>query len=94
MTAIMMYCRAAYGSRRLGAIRSVSEEATNQGDPRFAGAMLRVVLALKRDADVDLGAVVERVIDESDIEPDAFRAFVDRHATLILSSVRRRGGKS
>lgn len=73
----------------------MSEEATNQGDPRFAGAMLRVVMALKRDADVDLRAVVEQVIGESDIEPDAFRAFVDRHASLILSSVKRhRGGKA
>lgn len=46
-------------------------------------------MQLKRDANIPLGTVIDRVIEETDVEPEAFRAFVGRYATMILSTVKR-----
>ena len=52
--------------------------------------MLRVVMALKRDPDLVLEDVVQRVIAETGVEADGFRVFVGRHATVIVSALEQR----
>lgn len=50
---------------------------------RFAGAMLRVVLALKREPDADLEEVMQRVMSETGVDEDDFRRFLTCHAEVM-----------
>ncbi len=59
---------------------------------RYAAAMLRVVLALKRDPDGEVEEIVERVIGETGVDEVLFRSFLTSHTESMARVVSRRHG--
>ena len=59
-------------------------------NPRHAAAVLRVVLAMKRDPRAEVDEVLARVIQETGVEPRAFRAFFAEHVGQLSRSLDRR----
>ena len=62
-----------------------------EGEPaRFAAAMLRLVLALKRRPEADPNEVIEQIIELTGVEPRAFRQFLAAHMEVMSRVTPRR----
>jgi hypothetical protein len=53
----------------------------------FAAAMLRVVLALKREPNSDLEELVERAIGETGVDAGRFRRFLATHSRVMARTM-------
>ncbi len=60
--------------------------------PRYAAALLRLLLALRREPEASVEELIQRVIEETGVEAASFRAFLAARAEIVAHvAVRGRG---